>query len=54
MVSDILEIITLETAILLSGIAEGIEVCNNPCSSFEEDTEELENDETALEDSKMH
>ena len=40
----------METASLLSGVAEGEKVCDNPFVSHEEDPEELENNETDLDD----
>ena len=45
--SDVIEVITVKTASLLSSVVEGNEACADPFARLEEDAEELENDKLA-------
>ena len=47
MMSDVLEVITADTASLLSGVAQVDKMCDNPFVSLGEDADQQENNETS-------
>ena len=48
MTSDVLKLINFEIASIHLGIVDGDGACDNPFTSLEEDVDELDNDETGL------